>query len=412
MSPWPQRFLGLRRRQLFNIYVLAGSIGIVLAVTLFTIQQAQSFERQTRLTTWIFSSMASRFLSAEPGADIRQILQIINDMEVPVVVTDPAGRPILWNEPVIGIPVPDIEVLLAVDPAAPADPDVASILALVRELDRDHEPFAIVAPTGGRLGTLHYGESAMSRRVRWMPYLELLLLVAFFLLIVWALQMKKEGEQQRLFAGMAKETAHQMGTPLTSILGWLEILRERVGRDDEVMEDLTRDVERLGKVSARFSQIGSRPRRDDTDLRGVVESTIVYFRRRLPQLGGRVELRLEGDAAHRCRFNRELLEWVLENLIKNGIDALRNGKGTITVQLADAADGAVALRVSDTGTGIPQGMRNRIFEAGFTTKDRGWGMGLALVKRIVTQYHGGRIEVARTGPHGTTFAVTLPGEES
>jgi signal transduction histidine kinase len=412
MSPWPQRFLGLRRRQLFNIYVLAGSVGIVLAVTLFTIQQAQSFERQTRLTTWIFSSMASRFLSAEPGADIRQILQIINDMEVPVVVTDPAGRPILWNEPVIGIPVPDIEVLLAVDPAAPADPDVARILALVRELDRDHEPFAIVAPTGGRLGTLHYGESAMSRRVRWMPYLELLLLVAFFLLIVWALQMKKEGEQQRLFAGMAKETAHQMGTPLTSILGWLEILRERVGRDDEVMEDLTRDVDRLGKVSARFSQIGSRPRRDETDLRGVVESTIVYFRRRLPQLGGRVELRLEGDAAHRCRFNRELLEWVLENLIKNGIDALRNGKGTITVQLADAADGAVTLRVSDTGTGIPQGMRNRIFEAGFTTKDRGWGMGLALVKRIVTQYHGGRIEVARTGPHGTTFAVTLPGEES
>jgi signal transduction histidine kinase len=411
MSPWPQQFLGLRRRQLFNIYVLAGSIGIVLAVTLFTIHMAQSLKRQTRLTTWIFSSMASRYLSAEPGADIRQIMQIINEMEVPVIVTDPAGRPILWNEPVIGIKMPDISVLLAENPKDPRNPDIARILQLVHKFDQEQEPFAIVAPGGRRLGTLHYGPSAITRRISWMPYLELLLLAAFFLLIVWALQMKKEGEQQRLFAGMAKETAHQLGTPLTSILGWLEILRERVPPDDDVMQDLTKDVERLGKVSARFSQIGSRPQRDDADLRAVVESSIAYFRRRLPQLGGRVDLRMEGNLSHRCRFNRELMEWVLENLIKNGIDALRNGKGTITVQLADAPGRGVTLRVSDTGGGIPAGMRNRIFEAGFTTKERGWGMGLALVKRIVTQYHKGRIEVVRTGPHGTTFAVTLPGEE-
>jgi signal transduction histidine kinase len=411
MSRWPQQFLGLRRRQLFNIYVLAGSIGIVLAVTLFTIHMAQSLKRQTRLTTWIFSSMASRYLSAEPGADIRQIMQIINEMEVPVIVTDPAGRPILWNEPVIGIPMPDISVLLAENPKDPRNPDIARILHLVNKFDQEQEPFAIVAPGGRRLGTLHYGPSAITRRVSWMPYLELLLLAAFFLLILWALQMKKESEQQRLFAGMAKETAHQLGTPLTSILGWLEILREKVPPDDDVMQDLTKDVERLGKVSARFSQIGSRPQREDTDLRAVVESSIAYFRRRLPQLGGRVDLRMEGNLSHRCRFNRELMEWVLENLIKNGIDALRNGKGTITVQLADGPGRGVTLRISDTGGGIPAGMRNRIFEAGFTTKERGWGMGLALVKRIVTQYHQGRIEVVRSGPHGTTFAVTLPGEE-
>ena len=411
MSPWPQQFLGLRRRQLFNIYVLAGSIGIVLAVTLFTIHMAQSLKRQTRLTTWIFSSMASRYLSAEPGADIRQIMQIINEMEVPVIVTDPAGRPILWNEPVIGIKMPDISVLLAENPKDPRNPDIARILQLIHKFDEEQEPFAIVAPGGRRLGTLHYGPSAITRRISWMPYMELLLLAAFFLLIVWALQMKKESEQQRLFAGMAKETAHQLGTPLTSILGWLEILREKVPPDDDVMQDLTKDVERLGKVSARFSQIGSLPQRNDADLRAVVESSIAYFRRRLPQLGGRVDLRMEGNLSHRCRFNRELMEWVLENLIKNGIDALRNGKGTITVQLADGPGRGVTLRVSDTGGGIPAGMRNRIFEAGFTTKERGWGMGLALVKRIVTQYHKGRIEVVHTGPHGTTFAVTLPGEE-
>ena len=151
------------------------------------------------------------------------------------------------------------------------------------------------------------------------------------------------------------------------------------------------------------------PKLDDTDLIGVVDETIEYFQRRLPHLGGRVQLRREGDVTDAaCVFNRDLLGWVLENLIKNGIDALTDGKGTITVTLEDHADGGVALRVSDTGKGIPARDGNKIFEPGFTTKKRGWGMGLALVKRIVTQYHGGRIRIESTGPHGTTFLVTLP----
>jgi signal transduction histidine kinase len=413
MAPWPQRLLGLRRRQLFNIYVLVGSVGIVLAVTLFTLQMTRQVDSQSRATTWLFSSLASRFLTAGPGADLQQVMQIVNEIEVPFIVTDPAGRPIFWNEPVIGIPMPDLAELLQVDPNSPRDPDIAQIMSLVHRYDRGQEPFAIIDPaTRQRLGTLHYGPSMLSRRIGWMPYLELLLLAVFFLLIVWALQMKKEGEQQRLFAGMAKETAHQLGTPITSILGWLEILREKVPPDEEAMQELGRDVERLSKVSARFSQIGSRPLLDETDLTAVVESTIVYFRRRLPHLGGRVELRKEGAIRNRCQFNAELIEWVLENLIKNGIDALKDGKGTIAIQLADGPGTDVTIRVSDTGCGIPSGMRNQIFAPGFTTKSRGWGMGLALVKRIVTQYHAGRIEVAATSARGTTFQILLPGEET
>jgi signal transduction histidine kinase len=245
-----------------------------------------------------------------------------------------------------------------------------------------------------------------------MPYLELLLLAVFFLLILWALQMKKESEQQRLFAGMAKETAHQLGTPITSIMGWLALLRDRGEAKPEVLRELEQDVERLSKISARFSQIGSRPQLTETDLGGVVASTVSYFKRRLPHLGGRVDLRVEGRATHRCFFNRELLEWVLENLIKNGIDALKDGKGTIVVGLANGPGAGVTITVRDTGGGIPAEIRNHLFEPGFSTKKRGWGMGLALVKRIITQYHGGRIEVASTGPRGTTFRIALPGEES
>jgi signal transduction histidine kinase len=412
MRAGPRRFFGLGRRQLFNIYVLAGSAGIVLAVTLFTMQMARSVEMQSRLTTWLFSSLASRFLAAGQEGDMRRVMTIVNDIEVPFIVTDPAGRPILWNEPVVGVPLPDIGLLMAADPKAPGHPDIARILQLVHRYDEQNEPFAILTPTGERLGTLHYGPSGLSRRIRWMPYLELLLLAVFFLLIVWALQMKKEGEQQRLFAGMAKETAHQLGTPLTSIMGWQELLKEKVSADEMVMQELARDIDRLRKVSARFSQIGSLPRRDETDLQEVVQNTIRYFERRLPHLGRRVELRMTGSLTNRVRFNRDLMEWVLENLIKNGIDALKGGEGILVVELADRPDGGVTMRVRDNGRGIPPRARNRVFDPGFTTKDRGWGMGLALVKRIVTQYHGGRLEVAETGPQGTTMAIHLPGEGS
>jgi signal transduction histidine kinase len=285
---------------------------------------------------------------------------------------------------------------------------IAEILSMAAQFDDEQEPFAIKSPDGQRLGTLHWGQSALSVRIRWMPYLELMIMALFFLIIMWALQSRKEAEQTALFAGMAKETAHQMGTPLTSIMGWIALLEEKVGPDTDLMRELNRDVDRLGMVSTRFSQIGSLPKLEDTDLTGVVDDTIEYFRRRLPHLGGRVQLRREGHVSNAVAFNRDLLGWVFENLIKNGIDALADGKGTITVRIEDREDGGVMVAVIDTGRGIPGGVGNRIFEPGFTTKQRGWGMGLALVKRIVVQYHRGRIRIVDTGPGGTSIAVTLP----
>ena len=406
-----RRFVRLGRRHLFTAYLLIGGLSIVVAVTLFTIHISQSVERQSELTTEMFSGLASRLLLSGQTSDIQQVIALINEIEVPFIVTDNAGRPFLWNEPVIGIPMPGYQQLLEEDPTSPSSPELVRILTLAEKFDAEQEPFAIVAPDGQRLGTVHYGKSALSLRVRWMPFLELMLMALFFLLTVWALQARRDAQQQALFAGMAKETAHQLGTPLTSVMGWLAILGERVGEDDEVMQELNRDAERLGKISTRFSQIGSQPRRDDTDLTAMVDEVIVYFRRRLPHLGGRVELRREGVISNVCHFNRDLMEWVLENLIKNGIDALTEGKGTITIQLADRPDGNVVISVADTGGGVAHGVGNKIFEPGFTTKERGWGMGLALVKRIVTQYHRGRIRIETTSSHGTTISILLPGEE-
>jgi len=400
--------MGFRQRHLFNLYLVLGSISIVVATTLFTINISRAVERQSYLTTRLLSDVASRLITAEDVSDIEPVMAIVNKIEVPFILTDTLGRPIMWNEPVIGIPLPPLDILMGEDPSRPRSPIVADIIQLAADFDSHNEPFAIFDADGSRMATLHYGNSALSLRVRIMPYLELMIMALFFLVILWALQSRRAAETTAMFAGMAKETAHQLGTPLTSIMGWVALLEERIDPADDLLVELNRDVDRLGMISARFSQIGSLPKLEDRDLNELVDETIEYFRRRLPYLGGRVQLRREGAVEIPVLINRDLMGWVLENLIKNGIDALVDGKGTITVTLEDDAPGGARLLVSDTGRGIPSGTRNHIFEPGFTTKLRGWGMGLALVKRIVTEYHGGRIRIEETGSGGTTIAVWLP----
>ncbi len=400
-----QRF---RRQDLFNLYLLVGSLSIVVATTVFTIRMSKSVEKQSFLATQLISGIASLLLENRPLEEVRPVVAMVNSIEVPLILTDNEGRPIMWNEPVIGIPLPDYQILFKENMSKPSNPVILEILSLAAAYDQSQQPFAILNQEGKRVGTLHYGRSALSKRLRIMPYLELMVMALFFLVILWSLQSKKIAEQKALFAGMAKETAHQLGTPLTSIMGWLALLEERLDPKDEVIVELNRDVNRLSMISSRFSQIGSLPKLDDTDLVAVVDETVQYFQNRLPQLGGRVQLRREGDASNHVIFNRDLMGWVLENLIKNGIDALSEGKGTITIMLEDLPDGGVALRVADTGKGIPAREGNKIFEPGFTTKKRGWGLGLALVKRIATQYHNGKIRIESTSKHGTTFLVTLP----
>jgi len=405
---WRVRLASFRRRHLFNVYLLVGSVSIVVAVTLFTINVSSSVEKQTELTTRLLSDLASRLITAERVEEVQPVVDLANEIEVPFIITLNSGRPYLWNEPVIGIPVPAYSLLMEENLNAPRSPLIADIIQMAAKFDSENEPFAIYADDGTRVGTLHYGNSALSLRLRMMPYLELMIMVLFFLVILWALQARRQSEQNALFAGMAKETAHQLGTPLTSIMGWVALLEDRVAPDDDLMIELNRDVDRLGMVSARFSQIGSLPKLEDRDLNAVVDETIEYFRRRLPHQGGRVQLRREGQTRGHVLFNRDLMGWVLENLVKNGIDALEDGKGTITVGVVDDPGGGALMLVSDTGRGVPSGVGRRIFEPGYTTKQRGWGMGLALVMRIVERYHGGRIRIEETGPGGTTIAVRLP----
>jgi signal transduction histidine kinase len=411
MDLFSRGLLGLKRRHLFTLYLLLGSVLIVVGITSYTLRISRELEAQNRLITELFSGMASRLLFAGESPEAERVMRIINEIGIPLVITDAAGRPFLWNASVTGIPeVDDFELLMRQDPQAPDDPRVAAALALAAKFDRNAQPFALLDAAGRRLGTLHYGQSALSKQIRIMPYLELAIMVLFFLAILWGLQVKKENDQNLLFAGMAKESAHQMGTPLTSIMGWLAILQQQQP-DDDTLAELGKDVDRLNKVSARFSQIGSRPKLEDTDLAARRRG---YGRLLPPPLAAPGRPR---RAAHRGRRQQPgALQPRADGVGAREPDQERHRRprGGQGHHLAPPG-GPAGRRRHDPRRGHrhghPAGHRGKIFDPGFSTKSRGWGMGLALVKRIVTQYHGGRIRIESTGPQGTVFAISLPGKD-
>ena len=246
-------------------------------------------------------------------------------------------------------------------------------------------------------------QSYLLSQLTYYPYIQLSVLLLFFIICFVAIINSKRAEQNRVWVGLSKETAHQLGTPISSLMAWTEVLKEKYP-DDELLPEMERDVARLQRVAERFSKIGSKPEAEAVDLIEVVEHAVGYVQRRSP---AQVEYEfVMPQAPLLVRVNAPLMEWVLENLCKNAVDAM-NGNGKITVSVSQDGDNAY-VDVSDTGKGISKSCHKRVFEPGYTTKKRGWGLGLSLAKRIVEQYHKGRIFVKNSAlKKGTTFRVEL-----
>ena len=252
---------------------------------------------------------------------------------------------------------------------------------------------------------LYYEDSTLLRRLSYFPYIQLAVLILFFAIAYFALMSIKRAEQNKVWVGLSKETAHQLGTPISSLMAWTQLL-ETMGVDKSIVTDMDKDVKRLSTIADRFSKIGSMPDKELVPINEAVTSSLEYMRARIPK---RVELNIHTNDQTNCgvMLSQTLFAWVMENLTKNAVDAM-DGEGKLDITVEDSPHNAVIL-VKDTGKGIPRKNFKNVFNPGFTTKKRGWGLGLTLVKRIIEEYHNGQIYIQESEVgKGTTFCIELP----
>jgi signal transduction histidine kinase len=395
----------------------------VLVLMLVLVAHSNTMIRRLNAETRARCDVLARFFAvatfqAVEDPSVRPIFRdVVRSIDFPVVLTDPNGIPRAWKE--IGIPpdaIPD-SVLERASVTGVVPLAVERIQRIVVRLDHINQPIDIVqVGTKGALGKVHYGEPRLVKELRWLPYLELGVILILLLFGYTGLRSLMAGEQRSLWTALAKETAHQLGTPLSSLMGWTALLRESPPgrltpeRTREILDEMDRDLARLQKVSLRFGQVGSLPALKEGDLVEITAGTVDYFRTRLPHLGHAVRIEERYEPVPRVRVHRELLEWVVENLLRNAMDAIDKKDGWIEVTVRWKRDErTVELIVRDNGRGMTLDERRRAFTPGYTTKRRGWGLGLTLARRVIAEYHGGRISIVESVPgRGTAVAVALP----
>jgi len=333
------------------------------------------------------------------GAAEETLLALIDQVQhlgIPIVVADPDG-------------VPAFTTNLPFEPDLDDPQDQIRLFNYVQELSRNHPP--MVEPG---LGVVYVGDPPLVRRLRWIPWLQVGALACLLGAAAIMVRHNQRVERERIWATMARESAHQMATPLSSLTGWVEILRLPTGEREEmaslpaVAAEMEADLERLEKVSRRFEWIGRPVRWEAVDVRSTLRTLERYVRVRMPQLTKNVELQVEvPDGLPAVRGNGVLLEWALENLVKNGLDALAGSGGTIRIRASENGRSRVAIEIADNGPGVAPAVRTTLFEPGVTTKKGGWGVGLSLSRRIVEDVHGGRLSLL-PAEKGATFVVELP----
>lgn len=275
---------------------------------------------------------------------------------------------------------------------------------LIKKMTIEHDPIIINLP-GGEINIIYYDDSTILKQLSIYPYVQLGVIALFFLVAYFAFSSSRKAEQNQVWVGMSKETAHQLGTPISSLMAWVEIL-ENSDCNSEYVVEMQKDILRLETITERFSKIGSVPDLPLTDLKRSLNQAIDYLKTRT-STNVKIEFSHEGINELILPLSKALFNWVIENLIKNAVDAM-NGKGDIAIELSENDKEAI-IRVRDTGKGIAKSNQKTIFKPGYTSKERGWGLGLSLAHRIIEQYHNGKIFVEESELNqGTTFKIVLP----
>lgn len=388
-----------------KVLLTVAGLGIMATVLLYTKAIVDELIANEKRTVELYAKQLTSLQEASTDSELLYYIEVtVASIYFPVIITGPDEKPVF--------PYQQLSLNIEIDSTQTKEQQRAMMVAIMEEMREAYPPYEIKDPDGKVIQKVFFNNSEIVRRLRFMPYVEILIVTAFILIGYVAFSTIRRNEESNIWVGMAKEAAHQLGTPLSSLLAWLDILR--MGKDDpdsvvQTAQEMQRDVERLNVIANRFSKIGSQPKLEDVVLGDLVEHVCIYFETRLPNLGRRIGLTREIAPDVRANVNTDLFQWVLENLIRNAVDAIERQDGAIHIVVMQRPRGGAMITVTDNGKGMTAAVRSKVFQPGFTTKRRGWGLGLSLSKRIVEEYHAGRIYVKETQPGiGTTFVVELP----
>lgn len=400
--------LYITKSTLFKVFLLLGVVAVSGVFIWYTFGVIDKLQKDTRdqVEKYVKLWQLAANSPSTGGFELQFIFdEIIVKATFPIIVLDEDLRPIHWRN-ISGI--------------GPADTTQAARMKLRQLADKmraQNNQYELKFAEE-YVNYFCYGDSEVIEQLKLMPFIEIGIVLAFLVVALIGFQNIKQSEERHIWVGMAKETAHQLGTPISSLLGWLEMIEGDSGENaapitaaefKDAVDNMKVDVHRLGRIANRFGLIGSKTELQPFDLNNLISETVEYYRRRLPFEGQGISIEFTGGGLPPVELNAELLGWSLENLLKNALQAVDSKTGRVEIRSSfDAAKRMVNVEIIDNGHGIPGGASRKVFRPGFTTKKRGWGLGLTLVKRIIEEYHGGKVYLKKSKPGETIFEINLP----
>ncbi len=388
----------------FKLFLLLIALVIAVGTLYYTQTLVSKLQEKERQIVELYAKGIEYLANTtDPDVDITFLFEnIIKPIDFPMIITDGEDDLKVRNKADVRNVKYDTSL---------SEKELQEFFAkLIKEMDVIHPPILVTYEDTMVLSKIHYGDSELITQLKYYPYLQIIIASLFIIIGYIGFSHIKKSEQSNIWVGMAKETAHQFGTPISSLMGWVEMLKLHYNdpvKVSDISEEISNDVEKLNRITYRFSKIGSTPEMKPHSIYDEVSKVTEYFNRRLPQTGKSVKINIFGNKDIQANLNAELFEWVLENLIKNALDAIEHKEGKIDISISETSRN-VEIEVADNGKGIDLKRRKDVFRPGYSTKRRGWGLGLSLSKRIIEGYHGGKIFV-KSSVHGegTTFKILL-----
>ena len=394
---------------LFKVYFITGSVLLLVLFIIFTNIVINNVKKDVQIVPDLYS----KFVGMPSDVNLEYFLfqyfmdEILPGIDYPIILTDSLKAPFSWEN--IDIPKDNFDQL---------ETRHQNILKnMVRRMESKNSmiPLRISKDDDNIYSYVFYGDSYTMKQLKIMPYVGMALIFIYVFLGMYGVYTIKKTERDILWVGLAKETAHQFGTPLSSLSGWIDVLHPKMknckkSKDLQEMLDFMRaDIERLTKIASRFGKVGSVMKFQSCSLHDIIQETIEHFERRLPAVSNKIEIAFESEIKDKkINFDPDLIKWTLENLLKNSIDAMKQKGGNIGVK-AFSHKNKIYIHIADEGIGMQKKMFKKIFRPGVTNKERGWGLGLSLAHRIVEEYHNGKIRVLESEIGvGTTFEIVLP----